>query len=50
MSLHARGDDVFTYRRRRCLYIQEEMMSLHTRRDDVFTYKRRDDVFTHRRR
>ena len=48
MSLHTRGDDVFTYRgddvftyRRRCLYIQEEMMSLHTRGDDVFTYKRR---------
>ena len=49
MSLHTGGDDPFTYKRRRCLYIQEEtmpliqeeMMSLHTGGDDVFTYKRR---------
>ena len=40
MSLHTGGVDVFTYRRRRCLYIQEELMSLHTGGDDVFTYKR----------
>ena len=41
MSLHTGGDDAFTDRMRRCLYIQEEMMSLHARGDDVFTYKRR---------
>ena len=41
MSLHTGGDDAFTYKRRRCLYIQEEMMHLHTRGDDAFTYKRR---------
>ena len=41
MSLHTEDDDVFTYKRRRCLYIQEEMMPLHTGGDDAFTYKRR---------
>ena len=30
MSLHTRGDDVFTYKRRQCLNLQEEMMPLHT--------------------
>ena len=45
MSLHTGGDVFmsFTYRMRRCLYIQEETMSLHlhTGGDDVFTYRRR---------
>ena len=41
MPLHTRGDDVFTYKMRRSLNIQDETMSLHTGGDDAFTYRRR---------
>ena len=57
MSLHTGGDDVLTYKRRRCLNIQEETMSLHTRRRCLYIQEETmslhtgaDDVFTYRRR